>query len=112
MKKEAEAKKVLFLCYSGHQVHAYVSALIIPIFLHITSIMPSRAPASLCPSASLWHFVHIQHVHSGRLLLQAAEDREVAKRLEQVQQLPQGQKKDYGAEMLKGYDPKYVEAAT
>ena len=44
--------------------------------------------------------------------MQAAEDREVAKRLEEVQQLPRGQKKDYGAEMLKGYDPKYVEAAT
>ena len=25
---------------------------------------------------------------------------------------PEGQKKDYGGEMLKAYDPKYVEAAT
>ena len=56
--------------------------------------------------------MHNWHVHPVKFNLQAAEDREVAKRLEQVQQLPKGQKKDYGAEMLKGYDPQYVEAAT
>jgi hypothetical protein len=44
--------------------------------------------------------------------MQAAEDEEVAKQLEAVRAIPMGQKKDYGAEMLKGYDPKYVEAAT
>ena len=43
---------------------------------------------------------------------QAAEDEEVMKRLEHVRAVPKGRKKDYGAEMLKGYDPKYVEAAT
>ena len=60
----------------------------------------------------LVHPLHNLNVPSAELNLQAAEDREVAKRLEQVQQLPRGQKKNYGAEMLKGYDPKYVEAAT
>ena len=47
-----------------------------------------------------------------RICAQAAEDEEVAKRLEHVRAVPKGHKKDYGAEMLKGYDPKYVEAAT
>ena len=62
MKKEAEAKKVQFFCSIGFHVHAYVSASIKPPFLHITSTMASRAPASLCPSASLCHHMHDRHV--------------------------------------------------
>ena len=55
-----------------------------------------------------WHATGTQK----RSLAQAAEDEEVAKRLEHVRAVPKGHKKDYGAEMLKGYDPKVVEAAT
>ena len=43
---------------------------------------------------------------------QAAEDEEVSKRLEQVRAVPKGHKKDYSAEMLKGYHPMIVESAT
>ncbi len=43
---------------------------------------------------------------------QAAEEEEVSKRLELVRAVPKGQKKDYSAEMLKGYHPVIVESAT
>ena len=112
MKKEAEAKKVVFFCYIGLYVHAYASTSIKPLLPQITSTMASRAPASLFPCPLLCHYMHNWHLYLIKLNLQATEDREVAKRLEEVQQLPKGQKKDYGAEMLKGYDPQYVEAAT
>ena len=36
----------------------------------------------------------------------------MARRIEAARATPKGQKKDFSCEMLKGYDPKYVEAAT
>ena len=35
----------------------------------------------------------------------------MARRIQDAQATPKGQKKDFSSEMLKGYDPKYVEAA-
>ena len=43
---------------------------------------------------------------------QAEEAEEVARRIKAARATPKGQKKDYGGEMPKAYDPKYVEAAT
>lgn len=112
MKKEAEAKKVRSLCLIGSHVHAYMAA---PLGAKTCAFHQHHGFKSADKPVSFYFIltpVHNLHVQSAELNLQAAEDREVAKILEQAQRLPRGQKKDYGAEMLKGYDPKYVEAAT
>ena len=43
---------------------------------------------------------------------QAAEAQVVQRMIDAARETPKGHKKDYSAEMPKGYDPKFVEAAT
>ena len=108
LKKEAEAKKVQdpnALLSSLSLSPESIWPLQICLAWHICiRTCASPMAAITCPGGD--------QRNERECVLQAAEDDEVAKRLEAVRAIPKGQKKDYGAEMLKGYDPKYVEAAT
>jgi len=80
---------------------------------HVLRLASYQCRVPLQPDQKIPQICSLKGSQNSKMLpTQAAEDEEVTKRLEHVKALPKGQKKDYRAEMLKGYDPKYVEAAT
>lgn len=84
-KKDAEEKKVWTLSASWHALQIG---------------MPGM---SLCQGVVTSNFC---------FNVQAAEAQAVQQMIEAARSTPKGQQKDYAAEMPKGYDPKFVEAAT